>query len=150
MRPIPVGISHEVTYVVDESSTVPGLMPHLSSWATMPPVLATAMLVAVMEWAALETILPYLDADEHSLGVVVDMTHDAPTGVGLAVRAVATVIGVDARGVDFAIVASDPSGVVGRARHRRAVVDATRFARRVAKAREPHPSTTDSEVAPAR
>ncbi|GAC1348762.1 MAG: thioesterase family protein [Vulcanimicrobiaceae bacterium] len=136
MRPIPVGISHAVETVVAERFTVPGLMPEIPSWAGMPEVLATAMVVAIMEWAALETILPYLDDGEHSLGVRVDMTHTAPTGRGLPVRARATVTAVDASGVDFEIVASDATGVIGRALHRRAVVDGARFERRVAAARE--------------
>ncbi len=136
MRPIPIGISHTVEIVVAERFTVPGLLPEIPSWAGMPRVLATAMLVAIMEWAALETILPYLAEDEHSLGVRVDMTHTAPTASGIPVRAVARVVAVDETGVEFEIVASDATGVVGAARHRRTIVSGARFARRVAAGRE--------------
>jgi len=84
------------------------------------------MLAAIMERAALETIWPYLDEGEHALGVVVAMTHDAPIGVGLPIRAVATVTDLDGRAIAFEIVASDRSDIVGRARHRRAVIDEAR------------------------
>jgi len=127
-----LGVSHSVAIPVDARFTVPGLLPQIPSWAAMPPVLATAMLVAVMEWAALETLLPYLDQNERSLGTLVDMTHTAPTPVGVVVRATATIRAVDGRFVDFDIEASDENGVVGRARHRRAVIEMDRFATRIA------------------
>jgi fluoroacetyl-CoA thioesterase len=127
-----IGVSHTVSTVVVDRFTVPGLLPEVPSWAAMPPVLATAMLVAFMEWAALEALLPYLDDDEHSLGTLVELTHSAPTPVGVRISASATIRAVDGRNVDFDIEAADQNGVVGRARHRRAVIAGQRFAQRLA------------------
>jgi fluoroacetyl-CoA thioesterase len=129
------GIVHEVSLTVPDRFTVPGLMPDVPSWAAMPPVLATSLLVAIMEWAALEAILPHLDADEQSLGILVDMTHTAPTPPGMLVRAEATVVAVDGRFVDFTVAAFDAHEPIGSARHRRAVIKRPRFDERIAKKR---------------
>ncbi|MDP9106473.1 MAG: thioesterase family protein [Candidatus Eremiobacteraeota bacterium] len=132
MRTPVVGSSHTVEMTVDERVTVPGLLPEVPSWAEMPPVLATAMLVACMEWAALEALKPFLDDDERSLGIVVDMTHTAPTPIGVRVRATATIRAVEGRQIDFDVEASDDNGPVGRANHRRAVIETDRFRDRIA------------------
>lgn len=131
MRPPALGSTQTVSLEVTERMTVPGLLPEIGSWSAMPPVLATAMLVAIMEWAALETLLPFLDAGEHSLGILVEMSHTAPTPRGGRVRARATIRTVEGRFVDFDIEAFDDNGRIGGANHRRAVIDEARFAERI-------------------
>ncbi len=137
MRQPPIGTAHTVEIIVEERFTVPGLLPEIASWSAMPPVLGTPMLVAFMEWSALEALAPYLDPGEHSLGVLVEMAHTAPTPVGGHVRATATIAAVEGQQVEFAIVAYDETGVIGEGRHHRAVVDAARFERRLKRGRAP-------------
>jgi fluoroacetyl-CoA thioesterase len=133
MQTLRVGLTHTVRLDVPYGFTVPGIMPDVPSWAAMPPVLATSLLVAIMEWAALEAILPHLDPDEQSLGILVEMTHTAPTPPGMAVRATATVTAIDGRFVDFRIEAFDEREKIGDAFHRRAVIARPRFDERIAK-----------------
>ena len=77
MQSIPVGAKGSFSLVV---------MPdHLASRfkdVTLPPVLATPVMIMVMENAALNAIKPYLDAGESALGTHVDVRHLAATPVG--------------------------------------------------------------------
>lgn len=54
-------------------------------------VYSTAAMVHLMEHAARKILLPHLEEHEEGMGVSVQVTHLAPTPVGMNVRAVATV-----------------------------------------------------------
>ena len=49
----------------------------------LPPVLATPVLIMVMEQAALETVKPYLGPGETAVGTRVDIRHLSPTPLGM-------------------------------------------------------------------
>jgi len=135
MRPVHPGTTHTVEVVVEDRFTVPGLMPAIRSWAAMPAVLATAMLVAFMEWAALELLLPFQEGAERTVGISIDAIHVAPTPAGATVRVTATLVRRTGRFADFEIVARDDADVIGRATHRRAVIDKSRFEARAGRRR---------------
>ena len=102
------------------------------------PVLATPMLVALMERAAVACVEAALPAGQESLGVRIDVEHIAPTPVGMSVAATAELTEVSGRTLTFRIEARDDSGVVGRARHTRVAVDSERFrAKALAKSATP-------------
>jgi len=63
--------------------------------AMLPQVLATPVMILIMENAALNAIKPFLDAGESAVGIAVDVKHLAATPVGREVRATAEVVGVD-------------------------------------------------------
>src|ERR1044072_8828421 len=58
-----------------------------------PPVLATARMVALMEIAASRVLQPLLGPGELSVGVFVDVSHNAPTPLGAQVTATARYAG---------------------------------------------------------
>ena len=91
-----------------------------------PTVLATARLVAFMEIASARVLQPHLAQGQLSVGVVVDITRSAPTPTGAAVTATARYLGRDGKLFEFEVVAVDSGGEIGRARHRRTVVDTGR------------------------
>lgn len=90
-------------------------------------MLATARLVALMEIASARVLQPYLPAGQLSVGVGVDVTHSAPTPLGAAVTATARYLGRDGKLFDFEVVATDDGGEIGRALHKRAMVDVQRI-----------------------
>jgi fluoroacetyl-CoA thioesterase len=92
-----------------------------------PAVLATARLVALMEVASARILQPFLGAGELSVGVLVDVTHSAPTPPGATVTATARYVGRDGKLFVFDVITTDAGGEVGRARHKRAVVDTARL-----------------------
>lgn len=83
-----------------------------------------------MEIASARILIPFLSPGQLSVGVSVDVTHNAPTPVGSKVEAESKYIGRTGKGeklYEFEVVARDEGGEIGRARHVRAVVDARRL-----------------------
>ena len=127
MRPVPNGARGSFTMVVTAE--------HLANRfkdATLPPVLATPVMIMAMENAALEAIKPYFDAGESAVGTRVDVTHLAPTPVGRRIVAHAEVTGSNGRQIEFRVNAMDEAEEIGRGTHRRAVIDLGRFSERLA------------------
>jgi fluoroacetyl-CoA thioesterase len=98
----------------------------------LPPVLATPVMIMMMENAALNAIKPYLDVGERAVGTRVDVVHQAPTPEGLRVTASAEVTKVDGQRIDFRIEAT--AGTQGTGTHERRVIKLARFSELLAKA----------------
>jgi fluoroacetyl-CoA thioesterase len=96
--------------------------------ATLPPVLATPVMIMVMENAALNAMKPYLEAGATALGTRVDVRHVAATPAGRRVTGEAEVTGIDGRRIEFAIRATDGDEVIGTGTHERVIIDLARFA----------------------
>jgi len=101
----------------------------------MPAVLSTPWLVAYLEFVARDALSACLDDNERSVGALVEIEHLAPSPIGSKVTCRARVIHVDGPVVTFHIEAFDPTEPIARGLHKRRVIDADRFARRVAKKR---------------
>jgi len=101
--------------------------------AMLPQVLATPVMILIMENAALNAIRPFLDAGESAVGTAVDVKHLAATPVGREVRATAEVIGVEGKRVHFKVSASDGIDEIGSGSHQRIVIDLRSFNERLAK-----------------
>ena len=94
-------------------------------------VLATPVMINVIEAAALNAVEHLLPAGLQSLGIHLDVSHIAATPVGLQVTATAEVAGVDGRTITFRVEARDPLEVIGGGTHQRVVVSVARFDERV-------------------
>jgi fluoroacetyl-CoA thioesterase len=101
----------------------------------MPAVLATPWLVAHLEYASRHAIAGCLEEHERSVGTFIEVEHLAPVPEGFTVLCKARVIRVDGALVTFQIEAHDGVEPVARGLHRRSVIDARRFARRIEKKR---------------
>jgi fluoroacetyl-CoA thioesterase len=94
-------------------------------------VLATPVMINVIEAAALAAVEHLLPPGHQSLGTLLDVTHIAATPVGMKVTAEARVTGVEGRVIRFAVVARDEFEIIGQGAHERVVVNVSRFAERV-------------------
>jgi fluoroacetyl-CoA thioesterase len=101
---------------------------------TLPPVLATPVMILAMENAALEALKPFLKRGESAVGSHVDVKHLAATPVGATVTATATVIEVSGRRIVFSVHASDGRQDIGSGTHERVLIDMARFSARLAAA----------------
>jgi fluoroacetyl-CoA thioesterase len=126
MGSIPVGAKGSFTLVV-----APDHLANRFKDAMLPPVLATPVMIMMMENAALNAIKPYLDASESAVGTRVDVTHLAATPVGRTVNANAEVTKVDGKRIEFRIEASDGMERIGTGRHERMVIDLAKFSERL-------------------
>jgi fluoroacetyl-CoA thioesterase len=98
---------------------------------TLPPVLATPVMIMVMENAALNAIKPYLDAGESALGTHVDVRHLAATPAGRRVTGEAKVTKVDGRRIEFSIRATDGDDEIGAGTHERVVIQLAKLSERM-------------------
>ncbi len=122
MRAIPVGTKGSFNLVV-----APDHLANRFKDAMLPPVLATPVMIMVMENAALNAMKPYLDAGESALGTRVDIRHLAATPAGRRVTGEAEVTKVDGRRIEFAIRATDGTEVIGIGTHERVLIDRAKF-----------------------
>lgn len=97
----------------------------------MPPVLATPWLVDGLEAAARSAIEPCLEPHERSVGTFLELEHLSPSPEGAQVDCQARVVLSRGREVAFRIEVREAGRVVARGLHRRAVIDANRFAERL-------------------
>jgi len=95
-------------------------------------VLATPVMINLIEAAALDAVERLLPEGHQSLGTRLDVTHVAATPVGMRVFATARVTAVDGRKITFAVEAHDERELIGEGMHERVVVNVARFDRRVA------------------
>ena len=86
------------------------------------PVFSTPALVALMEAAAVRALVGLLDPAQTSVGVQINVSHQAATSVGMAVRANAMLTKVDGRTLGFFIEAWDNFEKIGEAYHERILV----------------------------
>ena len=94
-------------------------------------VLATPVMINVIEAAALAAIEHLLPDGYQSLGTRLDIRHFAATPVGMRVRAEVEVLKVDGRTVTFGVAVADEKEPVGDGTHERMVVNVSRFDVRV-------------------
>ena len=97
----------------------------------MPAVLSTPNLIGLLERTARKALEPFLEADERSVGIEIELRHLAPTPLGQQITCIARVIHVDGTKVGFQIEARDPHGLIARGLHKRAVIQVQTFAKQV-------------------
>jgi fluoroacetyl-CoA thioesterase len=94
-------------------------------------VLATPVMINLIEAAALAAIEHLLPPGHQSLGIRLDVSHTAATPIGVPVAATAEVISREGRTVTFRVEASDAFEPIGGGTHQRVVVSVERFDERV-------------------
>jgi len=124
---LPSGLTGTAELVVGEHHTA----PRVGSGRIR--VLATPVMINLIEAAALAAVEQSLPEDHQSLGTHLDVTHIAATPVGMRVRATAEVLKVEGRTVYFRVRAEDERELIGEGTHERVVVNVNRFDERVRK-----------------
>lgn len=94
-------------------------------------VLATPVMINLVEEAALAAIEHLLDEEQQSLGTHIDISHIAATPTGMKVTAEAELIAIDGRKLSFAVKAYDEVELIGEGRHNRVIVTGTKFQDRI-------------------
>jgi predicted thioesterase len=94
-------------------------------------VLATPVMINLIEAAALQAAEHLLPDGYQSLGTRLDVKHYAATPVGMKIRATAEVVKVEGRSIFFTVRAEDEKEPIGDGSHERVVVNVDRFDKRV-------------------
>jgi predicted thioesterase len=103
--------------------------PHVGSGQV--PVLATPVVINLLEAAALAAVEHLLPAGHQSLGTELAVRHFAATPVGMRVWAEAELIAVDGRTLKFRVAARDEREPISEGTHERVVVNVAKFDRRM-------------------
>src|ERR1700721_750440 len=128
---IAVGIRHSLQLRVDERLAVPALADAFAGFRGMPPVFATAFMVAFIEWACIEALHDRLGPDQKTVGTHIDVSHVAATPIGMTVTAEVELIAAEDRSLRFRVRCSDQAGLIGEGFHERAIIDQAKLLKRV-------------------
>ena len=124
------GITAQITRTITEEDTAEKVK------SGSLPVLATPVLSAAMEEAAVKALAPFLSGHETTVGGSISLIHKAPTLPGHVITVTATVTEVGGKKISFHITASDENGDIGEADHDRFLVDSVKFMEKAAKRNE--------------
>ena len=119
------GLTGSVELTVGDEHTAPSI----SSGKVR--VLATPVMINLIEAAALAAIEHLLPVGYQSLGTLLNVRHLAATPVGMRMRAQATVTAVQGRTISFQMSAHDERELIGEGVHERVVVNVAKFDQRV-------------------
>jgi fluoroacetyl-CoA thioesterase len=128
-----LGLRHSATLTVSAALTVPAQAQLFSPAAEMPPVFATAQMIAFVEWTCVRALAPYLGSDQRTVGTRVEMTHTAATPIGMRVTADVELVSIDGRTLRFKAACRDEKEPIGGGFHERMVIDNDRFMARLAR-----------------
>ena len=120
-----IGTTHTSTLVVEERH----LACNVGSGDLR--VLATPMMMALMENAAMLCVADGLEEGCTTVGGHIASSHIKPTGIGHTVTATATLTAVEGRKLTFNVTAADEDGTIGEGTHIRFIVGAERFMQKI-------------------
>ena len=125
MDKIRAGLEARSELLVEEKHTAPRI------GSGKVHVLATPVMINVIEAAALAAVEDLLPQGFQSLGTVLNVRHIAATPVGMKITARAEVTGVEGRTIRFRVEVHDEKDLIGDGTHTRLVVNVARFDQRV-------------------
>jgi fluoroacetyl-CoA thioesterase len=129
------GLRHIATLTVSEALSVPAQARLFDPATEMPPVFATAQMIAFVEWACVAALAPYLGTHQRTVGTRVEMTHTAATPIGMTVTAEVELVAIEDRTLRFKVACRDEKEPIGGGFHERTVIDHERFMARLARKR---------------
>ncbi len=123
--PLQPGVTGTAMITVEDTHTA----AHVGSGCE--EVLATPVMIALMEAAAVDATEHLLAAGETTLGIRIAVDHTAPTPLGRTVTATAELVEVKGRRLFFRVTAEDGTRQIGSGEHVRAIVAVEEFRRRL-------------------
>jgi fluoroacetyl-CoA thioesterase len=92
-------------------------------------VFSTPAMIGLMEYTCVLLVAPYLDENEQTVGIHVDVRHMAPTKIGQRVTVTAELLEINNNKLRFSVSAINDQGVkIGDGTHRRALINTKQFA----------------------
>ena len=90
-------------------------------------VYATPAMIALIEETAWKSVAPYLEEGQSTVGTRLDVSHVAPTPLGMTVRCETELTEVDGRRLVFAVNVYDEAGLSGKVTHERFIIMSEKF-----------------------
>ena len=118
---IEIGLKHTSELTVTDAVTA------IAIGSGDMPVLATPMMMALMENAAMLAVKDKLPEGSTTVGGHIESSHLKPSKVGDKVSAIAEVTKVDGKKIEFKVTAYSGDTLLGEGTHLRFIVDRERF-----------------------
>ncbi|QFT34223.1 Fluoroacetyl-CoA thioesterase [Labrenzia sp. THAF82] len=119
VQTLEVGATHTLDVLVTDANTA----AHLAeNGETLPPVFATPFMLAAMERACAAILSTTLEDGDVSVGAKIDVSHVAPSPVGVEVLTTARFTDREGPLYWFDVSAKDPGGLIGKGRIARAIL----------------------------
>lgn len=93
-------------------------------------VFATPMLLAGLEYTAMESVKPFLSEGKVTVGIHADFSHSAATPKDMKVRFETELTAIDGKILTFHVAAFDEGGKISEGTHQRAIVTKSSFEER--------------------
>ncbi|MBZ5507636.1 MAG: thioesterase [Acidobacteriia bacterium] len=126
-KKVPLGIRGQAEETVEHKHT---LSYHHDK---LPPIYSTPNMIGLMEWAASNAMLPFLDEGEISVGTAINIEHRAPTTIGALVKSEAVLESHNERFYIFRVTAHNGLAEIGCGTVTRAIVNPAKVAEKHAK-----------------
>lgn len=121
MAGLEVGLKGYAETMVDESNVASSVGSGLLD------VFSTPSMIALMEKACKESVAPFLDEGQGTVGIRLEVDHLAATPIGQKVWVDSELIAVDKRILTFAVTARSEKEKIGEGIHKRCVILNDRF-----------------------
>lgn len=115
------GLTHTSTLIVEEQHLA------VTIGSGDLEVLATPIMMALMENAAMMAVKDTLEERMTTVGGQISSSHLKPTAIGSTITATAVLTAIEGRKLTFRITAQDENGIIGEGEHLRFIVDRNRF-----------------------
>lgn len=115
------GLQYSVTHVVEEQHTAKAF--HSGALR----VLATPVLITTAEETCFLCVLPFLEEGMGTVGIRVDISHTAPTPVGMSYRCDCVLEKIEGRLLTFRVELFDETGPIAHGTHERCIINEARF-----------------------
>lgn len=125
--PLTTGLLLIREITVTNALLVPTLGHQFPTFASLPPVFATAFMTAFVEATCAELVAPHLMPLQRTVGTRVDLTHTAATPPGMKVTAEVELVAIEGRKLRFKVACRDKAGPIGEGIHERAIIDTPKF-----------------------
>ena len=124
--PLSLGLTNQIIITVMETDTA-----RAAGGERLPQVFSTPRLVSFLERTAHESILPFLEEGQSSVGTIVNIRHLAATPVGMQIRFHSELVAIEGRKLTFKVEAWDEVEQIADGEHERFIIDESRFNRRL-------------------
>ena len=90
-------------------------------------VYATPAMIGLMENAAISAVEDLLPQGWSTVGTEINIKHLSATPLGMKVKAMAELLGIDGRTLSFKVEAFDETGKIGEGSHSRFIIESEKF-----------------------
>lgn len=116
-----IGLTNELEKIVSYDTTA------IAMRSGTLEVFATPAMISLIEETAWQSVAPFLEDGQATVGTMLNINHVAPTPIGMKVRCKTQLKEIDGRKLVFEASVYDETGLIGQGVHERFIITADKF-----------------------